>query len=142
LEAHLDGVSNMELAESQGVSEAAMRLRSFRERRAARRACDHDHTESHLQKLSDTFRQHALKLAQQYLVNAATFLQLMQMTSDSAKRQKLHDAIGKSIHHAERSFSHLPASQAEVVKGRLQMADLRKRLRACAPQPAEKRSAA
>lgn len=62
LEAHLYGISNLELAESQGVSEAAMRLRSFRARRAARRACDHELTESHLQKLSETFRR-ALKLA-------------------------------------------------------------------------------
>jgi RNA polymerase sigma-70 factor (ECF subfamily) len=142
LEAHLDGVSNMELAESQGVSEAAMRLRSFRARRAARRACDHEHTESQLQRLSETFRKNAFKLAHQYLANAETFLRLMEMTSDRAKRQKLYDVIGKSIVHAQKSFGHLSRSHVDVAKGLLEVADLRKRLRANTPEVAVNRSAA
>lgn len=40
LEAQLEGLTPMELAEEHGISHSATRLRSFRARRAARAVCD------------------------------------------------------------------------------------------------------
>lgn len=136
LQAHLEGSSNLELAGEQGISETAMRLRSFRARRAARSICQPAYTfrsvdhrvEARLNELTQKFYDQCLTLARQHLDSVETFLRLLDLTPDNEKREKLRGLIAKGINNTLRSVSRVSSPSPEVTQILSSARSLSKRL--------------
>ncbi len=150
LRAHLEGASNLELAGEQGISETAMRLRSFRARRAARSVCEPSSTfrradhrvEARLNDLTQKFHEQCVTLAQQHLESVETFLRLWEMTSERDKKDKLRGLVKKGIDSTLRALSRVPASHPEVARILSSAKSLSKRLQELNGPIALKQSAA
>ncbi len=118
--AQLEGTSSIELAEGNGVSSRAMRLRCFRARRAARERCEQVLLAKNLSlpeeiaELQGEFYASCMDVARTQVEASAMFLRMAEVAREELSRLRLLDLVNKGISSALSSLKAIKDPNVDV----------------------------